>query len=483
MLDTVLPRDRWAFARSLLPSQGAHWLLLMGSFFLFISHEARWLPYGPVQHEYDLALFGFSWFLTLPLMVAGAVGWYIALLPPSRPAKRLVVWVILPAATTVLLIAIASTLSFLIPQDPPVSIVEATLDISVRLSQFFHVFTGLGIGIRLALFGLVLTCVFIALLEAGRASLPVNVGVPCDGDAFSAKPDELAQEHRRLMRFVWFMTSLSVLPWLVARLFRFFLMLQFEGWAVSHPHVLPWIEEITLLTFLFLLVFFAIGKDCRCEIRGYFRWPSVRDLFLSVLFPSVVTIIWPLIQFVHSRILWAGDLLNSFVAPHLANYFRTPDAFALHFIPSALVEEIAWRGYLQPRFVRQYGLLRGIIFVGVVWGVFHFYFDFTGAYSWTIIRTNALDRIIGTVALSFPIAWVTIRSKSILPATLFHAAYNAGLHITRNPLPGIQWLHDASYIILGYILFRYFPTTTDDPAPRMPQSPLEQSPEAASPRL
>lgn len=483
MFETVLPPDRWAFARSLLPSQSAHWLLLMGSFFLFISHEARWLPYRPVPHEYDLAWVGFSWLLTLPLMAAGVTGWYVALLPPLRPARRLLLWVIVPASISIVLIALASTFSVLIPLDPPVSVIESTLDKSVGLSQFFHAFTGLGMGMRLALFGLALTCVFIALLHAGRASLPVDVGVPCDSVASSANPDECAQDHRRLMRFVWFMTSLSVLPWLVVRLSRLFLTLEFEGRIVARPPVLLWIEEITMWVFLFLLVFFAIGKEHRSEIRGYFRWPSAKDSFLSVLFPSVVTIIWPVIQFVHNRILWAGDLLNSFVVPHLANYFRAPDIFALHYLPSALMEEIAWRGYLQPRFLRRYGLLRGIIFVGIVWGVFHFYFDFSGAYSWTIVRNHAFDRIIGTIALSFPMAWVTIRSKSILPATLFHAAYNAGLQITRNPLPGIRWIHDGSYLLLGYMLFRYFPPKGNQPAPEAPQTSHGQAPESTPPGL
>lgn len=478
-----MPRDRWAFTRSLFPSQSAHWLLLIGSFFLFISHEARWLPYRPVPHAYDVSWTGFSWLLTLPLMAAGMTGWYVALLPPLRPARRLLFCVIVPTSITMVLIALASTFSVLIPLDPPVSIIESTLDKSVGLSQFFHAFSGLGMGMRLALLGLALNSVFIALLYAGRASLPIDVGVASDGDASLSIPDDSAQERRRLMRFVWFMTSLSVLPWLVVRMSRLFLTLEFEMQILARPRLLLWTEEITMWVVLFLLVLFAISKEHRSEIRGYFCWPSANDLFLSVLFPSIVTIIWPVIQFVYNRILWAGDLLNSFVAPHLANYFKAPDVFALHYLPSALMEEIAWRGYLQPRFLRRYGLFRGIIFVGIVWGVYHFYFDFSGAYSWTIVRNHAFDRIIGTVALSFPMAWLTIRSKSILPATLFHAAYNAGLQITRNPLPGIRWIHDGSYLLLGYMLFRYFPPKGNRPAPEAPQTSHGQARESTPPGL
>jgi CAAX protease family protein len=79
-----------------------------------------------------------------------------------------------------------------------------------------------------------------------------------------------------------------------------------------------------------------------------------------------------------------------------------------------LVEEIVFRGFMQPLFVRSLGATAGILLAGVLFGLLHLpeYGD-----SW---RHGLLITAAGA---SF--GWMRHRSGSTLAATLMHAAYNS----------------------------------------------------------
>jgi len=91
-------------------------------------------------------------------------------------------------------------------------------------------------------------------------------------------------------------------------------------------------------------------------------------------------------------------------------------------LPLAFGEEFGWRGYAQPRLIRQFGLIAGLLVLGIVWGlwhtpiyyVMHLYPDhpFLGPFVMTPI-----DNILVVV----PMAWLYIRSRSIWVPTFTHA--------------------------------------------------------------
>jgi len=66
-------------------------------------------------------------------------------------------------------------------------------------------------------------------------------------------------------------------------------------------------------------------------------------------------------------------------------------------------------------------------------------------------------RLASAVSLSYVLAWLTIRSESILPAAVSHAIYNIFVTdrslATRNPL----WLNVALWAVAGVALFHFFP--------------------------
>jgi membrane protease YdiL (CAAX protease family) len=91
-------------------------------------------------------------------------------------------------------------------------------------------------------------------------------------------------------------------------------------------------------------------------------------------------------------------------------------------LPLAFGEEFAWRGYAQPRLIRQFGLIAGLLALGIIWGVWHtpIYYvihvypdhPFLGPFIMTPI-----DNILVVV----PMAWLYIKSRSIWVPTFTHA--------------------------------------------------------------
>ena len=88
-------------------------------------------------------------------------------------------------------------------------------------------------------------------------------------------------------------------------------------------------------------------------------------------------------------------------------------------------EELGWRGYLLPR-LTPLGEVRAALIVGVVWGLWHAPLivlgglDFPG-HPWTGVGMMA----VATTPLSMILAWLRLRSGSLWPAALAHAALNA----------------------------------------------------------
>lgn len=87
------------------------------------------------------------------------------------------------------------------------------------------------------------------------------------------------------------------------------------------------------------------------------------------------------------------------------------------------VEEIGWRGLLQPQLEEKYSHIVAAISVGIIWAVWHLPL-------WFIDGTNQqkmsfLWFCINTIMLSFFIGSVTYVSKSIFMAIIAHASINA----------------------------------------------------------
>ena len=120
-------------------------------------------------------------------------------------------------------------------------------------------------------------------------------------------------------------------------------------------------------------------------------------------------------------------------APFLAFAFLLVAPLLNH---GALLEELGWRGYLQPIMLDRYAPLKAAVLIGILWGMWHLPRDIPGllTYSDAFIVThggyfgflvNQTIFVFGTIALSICIMYVVnLTGGSVLAAILIHGMAN-----------------------------------------------------------
>ena len=108
-----------------------------------------------------------------------------------------------------------------------------------------------------------------------------------------------------------------------------------------------------------------------------------------------------------------------------SNVFITGAAFALLNACIASGEEVAWRGLVQPLLIDKLGFLKGICLLGFIWFMFHLPILLNGYnYPENPILGSFILFPIRLIAASYFYAWLTIKSKSFIPAAIAHGAGN-----------------------------------------------------------
>src|SRR5271169_4237339 len=104
----LITRRAAAFIRTCLPADPSSWLLLLGATFLFISLNLRWWPISSFNGYRTMIWAGFSRMMSLPILAAGVMGYYLAFVGCKRPSRRLLDSVLLPAGAGLAAILIAA---------------------------------------------------------------------------------------------------------------------------------------------------------------------------------------------------------------------------------------------------------------------------------------------------------------------------------------------------------------------------------------
>ena len=110
--------------------------------------------------------------------------------------------------------------------------------------------------------------------------------------------------------------------------------------------------------------------------------------------------------------------------------FRTPVttflvAGSLQGLLAATGEELGWRGFLVPELARTMSLGRTALVSGAIWALWHmpliiFANYNAGTSTWYALLCFAIM----VIAMSFPMAWLRLRSGSVWPAAILHASHN-----------------------------------------------------------
>jgi len=93
---------------------------------------------------------------------------------------------------------------------------------------------------------------------------------------------------------------------------------------------------------------------------------------------------------------------------------------------SALGEEIGWRGLLVPELAKTTSFTKTALISGIVWAAWHIPGIFLADLNSTGIPNLYAATMFAVliIALSFPFAWLTLKSGSLWPAVLLHAFHN-----------------------------------------------------------
>lgn len=449
-------RNAARVARSVLPAEPEHFLLLVGSVLLYISPRLGWwIPSSSPVWELRRWL---PWVtvLGIPLEFAGAAAAYVALLRCERPLRKLVLLVLLPSIAG--LIAIPAVGLFYFPDELgvakllPSSIFDSRADYWRALPQLV---VNLGFGFRVAVAGFLCVALFALLARRGRIVLPIRL---------SAHPGPVGSigqtdDDREIARFGWAIVFLIPLLNLLSGAISV-LFFAFGGRFRTNIIFLVTLDTISSAVALFLFVWLAAGKSRREVFRSALARPRISYLGLGILIPAVIAFVWPTVAFLRARIDWGNAGIGRLPPPELVQYFGLPTATSLLFVLGALAEEIAWRGFLQPRMIRKYGLARGVLLVGIVWGAFHFFGDASGIATLGGLSLRLSRRLVETVSQSYVLAWLTIRGRSVLPAALAHAVFNMFVtHVL--PVSPSLWLLIALWGAAGIVLFRFFSPEPD----------------------
>ena len=91
----------------------------------------------------------------------------------------------------------------------------------------------------------------------------------------------------------------------------------------------------------------------------------------------------------------------------------------------ALGEELGWRGFLVPKLAERLSFAGTAAVSGIIWASWHMpliiFADYNGG---TPTMYSIACFAVMVVGISFPIAWLRLRSGSVWPAALLHASHN-----------------------------------------------------------
>ena len=122
---------------------------------------------------------------------------------------------------------------------------------------------------------------------------------------------------------------------------------------------------------------------------------------------------------------WGSDGLKSISRVcnihTIVNIVVTAIAFSLmNGIPAA-AEEFTWRGFLQGILIDKLGITKGVVALGLIWSFWHLPALLAGYnHPEHPILGSFFLQPIQEISISFFFAWLTLKSKSFIPAAIAH---------------------------------------------------------------
>ena len=355
---------------------------------------------GSSYYSRPLLWAGCNYLMSVPIFAAGVTAYYLALVGFKKPARRLLDSILLPVIVGLAAKVIVAFYWFRDVGEPAHFVNQVPG--APHLWQpriLFALAVNLSVGFQFASVGFILISALFVLYGWGRATLPIHLPAQSISDA--SIPED---ENRRTLVYVWMMIAMVFITGLPEPALEVLGSSGIIRFARLHPEWFLWLRQLFHALLLLAFVCVALGKGGRKMIPAMLRIPRAIYLAASVVIPAAIAYVGPVASYIHPRILWTPDGWGILVPPSPSSFLGFPAASSGAYLLYPLVEEIAWRGYLQPRFVRRYGIVRGIFLVGVVWGTFHYLWDFNSSMTVRDVCIGLVARLLVTVCLSYVLA-------------------------------------------------------------------------------
>ncbi len=157
---------------------------------------------------------------------------------------------------------------------------------------------------------------------------------------------------------------------------------------------------------------------------------QIRSQWKLLSFVIVVPVILYIIAYLISALIYNGNLDVHWMLgfSNLSFWFLA----ALPFGPMG--EELGWRGFLLPKLLDQFSIIKSSILVGLAWGIWHLAsFSFPGAAIPDFLPVSFWSILlfcVNTIALSMVYTYVHLKSNgSVFMAIILHAFFNAASNI------------------------------------------------------
>jgi membrane protease YdiL (CAAX protease family) len=436
------------FLTSVMPEDRAQLLFLAGTVCLVIAPRLSWWPAGfeiAPEHRGDrlyLQIATFGGAILFPILFAGVAAYFIAFWPGRRPVRRILSCIYLSTLPVLVILCVR----FLVLASPFHSVLEPAGS-RINWSAFLLLRIP---ALQFCLAGLLLIGIFTRGLILGRSSLPLTLS------AGSLQRHDHPQIWRRTQILIWVLigplfvtTAFILVPLTFSPNFPRYLR---SAWFSS-------LGDAAQMLLVLAIAFYIIGSGSAAPmLHRALRLPDEKSALLAAAFAIGIPVLISAGEYLSQRVRFVRHDVGT-VIWEPSTFFHLPGPWLLLLFFPALLEEIIFRGFLQPRFTQRYGLYRGIFLVGIVWSAFHFPSDFSFSHfdAWNAIYQLGF-RLFTCVSLSFVLGWLTLETGSVLAAALAHTSYNVLLYSDLGPpFPGKDWLQLALWAALGWLLFRYWP--------------------------
>lgn len=182
------------------------------------------------------------------------------------------------------------------------------------------------------------------------------------------------------------------------------------------------------------------------------------SVFCVVLFIVLHVMRLVLIAAMQGEMLDMKDSLGSVVS--LGNLLSLAINFFVVFLPF-FGEEYGWRYFLQPLLQRRFGLVKGVVLLGVLWGIWHLPLDFFYYSTPEYGMTSVAAQVVTCVTLGIFISYTYMKTENIWVPVIIHYLYNNMIALSSGESAGIAkqmfgWEEVGMLLLVNAIVFGSF---------------------------